>query len=284
MTVAFLGLGEMGQRMARRLLDHGHALTVYNRTPARAAGLIDAGAAHAATPREAVAGAEVVFAMLEDDAASEAVWTHAQTGAVIGLASGSVAVECSTLTPAWARTLAARTEARGALFLDAPVVGTLPHAGQGGLAFLVGGADAARARVQPLLDAMGSATHACGAVGHGMAMKLAVNALFAAQAALLAELLAGLDAQGIGPAQAAETLKALPITSPAAARVLDLMRAGAPATNFPLRLVSKDARYAADALGQTPGLLAALGDVYAASVEGGHGAADIAAIGRLYEG
>ena len=103
--IAFLGLGLMGGGMARRLLGAGFAVTVFNRTPARAEPLAAAGARVAGSPREAAAGAEVVFSMVADDAASRAMWLGPD-GAIAGAARGAVLVECSTLTVAWVQELA----------------------------------------------------------------------------------------------------------------------------------------------------------------------------------
>ena len=98
--IAFLGLGLMGGGMARRLLGAGFAVTVFNRNPARAEPLAAAGARVAGSPREAAAGAEVVFSMVADDAASRAIWLGPD-GAIAGSARVAVLVECSTLTVAW---------------------------------------------------------------------------------------------------------------------------------------------------------------------------------------
>ena len=111
--IAFLGLGLMGGGMARRLLGAGFAVTVFNRNPARAEPLAAAGARVAGSPREAAAGAEVVFSMVADDAASRAIWLGPD-GAIAGAARGAVLVECSTLTVAWVQELAQAAAAAGA--------------------------------------------------------------------------------------------------------------------------------------------------------------------------
>jgi 3-hydroxyisobutyrate dehydrogenase len=93
----------------------GHDVTVWNRSPVAVA----RGARSAATPREAAEGAEFVFSMLTDDDASKAVWMTADTGALAGLGRGATAIEASTVSPEWLRSLAAAVEARGASLLDA---------------------------------------------------------------------------------------------------------------------------------------------------------------------
>ena len=83
--VTILGLGAMGSRMARRLLEAGHRVTVYNRTAERAEALGSLGATVASTPRSAAEGAELVISMLTDDEASRGVWLHEGDGALLGL-------------------------------------------------------------------------------------------------------------------------------------------------------------------------------------------------------
>src|SRR5688500_11742318 len=140
--IGFLGLGTMGTGMVGRLLDAGHGVVVWNRTAGRTEPLRQKGATIASSPREAAAGADVVIGMVADDRASRAVW-DGEHGAVRGLTAGSVAIECSTLSPGWVEELAALVQARGAAFLDAPVTGSKPQAANGELLFLVGGDAAA---------------------------------------------------------------------------------------------------------------------------------------------
>ena len=279
LSVAVLGLGAMGARIAARLIDAGHAVAVFNRTPARAAPLVARGARSAATPAEAADGADVVLSIVRDDDTSQAVWLGAG-GAVGGLRPGAVAVASSTLTPAWTRTLAGHVADAGARFLDAPVVGSRPHAEAGALTFLVGGEAAALDDARPALDVLGGAVHHVGPVGAGMAMKLAVNALFGVQAVALAEVLAGLRREGVGTAEAAALLGALPTASPAAARLGTLMAEGAFAPNFPVALAGKDLGYAARAFAAP--LLAAVADAFARAEAAGFGDDDIAGVAQLY--
>src|SRR3954447_5246393 len=134
-SVALLGLGLMGSGMARRILGAGYALSVYNRTAERAAPLQKDGARIASTPREAVAGAQYVIAMLADDAASRAVWLG-ESGALAGVTPGAALVESSTLSVGWVKELSAAvakaTQQRSEL-LDAPVTGSKPQAASGEL-------------------------------------------------------------------------------------------------------------------------------------------------------
>ena len=272
----------MGRRMARRLLDAGVPLTVWNRSSSAAADLVADGARGAASPREAAEGAAVVLAMLTDDDASRAVW-DGPDGALAGLGADAVAVESSTLTPARVAEWAGGVRGTGAAPLDAPVVGSRPQAEAGRLAFLVGGEASVLGRVRPLLDVMGGAVHACGPVGGGAAMKLIVNASFAAQVAQAAESLA--LARALGLDAAADVLKALPVTSPAAAGALDAIGAGAFDPLFPIDLVAKDLRYAeatAERAGRSVPITAAARAVYERAQRGGHGGLNVTGVARLY--
>ena len=241
-----LGLGAMGQRMAQRLIDAGHELTVWNRTPAAASALVAAGARLAPSPRAAAEGAQIVWSMVFDDAASRQVWLDPRTGAAAAMAADAMAIESSTLTPAWVQELGAMFGARGVAFVDAPVAGSRPQAQAGQLAFMVGGDAAVIERLRPVLAALGPALHHLGPVGSGAWLKLAVNALFATQVAALAEQLSLLRRAGLDPQRALDALRAMPVLSPAAAGAGALMLAGNYAPQAPVDLIVKDLGYAID--------------------------------------
>ena len=188
-TVAFLGLGAMGSRMAQRLLGQGHTLKVWNRSPGPAEALAERGAVRAATPREAAAGADVVISIVSDDRAARSVWLDAEAGACAGLGPGALAVESSSVTPAWILELGAAVRAAGADLVDAQVTGSRPQAEAGQLIYMIGGEEAGFERAREILKPLGSAFYHIGPLGKGSIFKLAVNALFAAQLASVAELL-----------------------------------------------------------------------------------------------
>ena len=171
MKIAFLGLGIMGAGMASRLVKAGFDVTVYNRNPARAAPLGEAGAKVAASAREAATGADIVISMVSDDAAARAMWTDALTG----LKPGAIAVESSTVSPGWVKEWAALVAAKGGQALDAPVTGSKAAAENGELVFLVGGDAAALETAGPAFAAMGKGTIRLGASGAGATLKLINN-------------------------------------------------------------------------------------------------------------
>jgi 3-hydroxyisobutyrate dehydrogenase len=285
-TVAVLGLGAMGLRMATNLLAAGHQVVVYNRTEERARALEAAGATRARTPRHAAERCEIVISMVTDEDAARALWLDESAGAAGGLRPGAIAIESSTVTPAWANALAGAVAARDATFLDAPVVGSRPQAEAAALVFLVGGAAEALDRARGVLSAMGSAIHHVGPVGAGMIMKLAVNGLFGIQVAALAEILGMLEKSGIARAQAVEALGAMPVTSPALKGIAALMAARSFAPLFPIDLVDKDFRYileAARRVGAATPASAAVREVYAQARRQGHGNYNIAGVVQVFD-
>ena len=242
-SVAILGLGAMGSGMARRLLGAGFPLTVYNRTRARADALAAEGAAVADTPRAAAGRAEVVIAMLADDAASRSVWLG-DDGALAGARAGSVLVESSTLSVPWVQELAAHANARQCGFLDAPVTGSKPQAESGGLLFLTGGDAEVLDGVRPVLAAMSRAVAHMGPNGCGALMKLVNNFLCAVQAASLAEAMALIEHSPLDRGRALEILKEGAPGSPMLRTLSARMVSQDYRPNFALALMAKDISYA----------------------------------------
>lgn len=282
-NVAILGLGAMGARMARRALDAGFPLTVYNRTASRAAALGDSGAKVATSPREAVADADRVVACVTDDEASRALWLDEEGGALAGLKDGALAIESSTLTPGWVEDLSERMRAAGARFLDAPVLGSRPQAEAGQLVHLVGGAPEDLDAGRELLGAIGKAQLHVGPAGAGARLKLVVNVLFGVQVAALSEALSILDKGGIGTERALEVLGELPVTSPMMKGVGALIAAERWDPLFPIDLVEKDFRYAiaqAEALGARAPVTRAVREVFEGARRDGLGGENIHAVAK----
>ncbi|MEM9612040.1 MAG: NAD(P)-dependent oxidoreductase [Actinomycetota bacterium] len=285
-SVAVLGLGAMGSRMAARAAAAGHRVAVWNRTPDAARRLADqAPVVVADEARAAVVGADVVVAMVADDEASQSLWLDADTGVLDALEPHAVAVESSTLSPSWIGSLAERCAARERPFVEAPVVGSRPQAEAGALVVLAGAEPGALDRVRPVLSTWASAVRHLGAPGAGAEAKLAVNGLFATQVAAYAEMLGFLGRSGMPTEDAAGFLAALPITSPALERILGLVTADDLNPNFPVRLVAKDLAYlvaAADERGAELPTATAARDVFAAGAAGAEADLDIAGISRRY--
>jgi 3-hydroxyisobutyrate dehydrogenase-like beta-hydroxyacid dehydrogenase len=212
--VAFVGLGAMGSRLARRLLEARHPVTGYNRTPDKARALEAAGLKLAATPRAAAEGAAAVFSMVTDDAALRAI-ALGDDGIIAGLGRGAVWAEMSTVSPAVTRELGDAVAARGAAMLDTPISGSTITVEQGAASIAVGGDREALERVRPYLSAMapGGITHV-GPLGLAKTMKIATNLGLAVQMLAFSEAVLLAEKAGIARETAVEALLKSVIASP----------------------------------------------------------------------
>lgn len=244
-TLGFVGLGAMGARMARRLLDGGFALHGYNRTAAKAAELVRAGMTLAASPREVAERAEAVFTMVTDDAALDAV-ARGPDGLLAGMRAGSILIEMSTVSPAVVQRLAAEVAARGGALLDAPVSGSPATLEAGQLSFMVGGDPAVLERARPFLVAIGPTVTYVGAVGLAKSMKIAVNQGLAVQMLAFAESVLLAEKAGIDRERAVEVLLKSVIASPMV-KYRGPFVLGMPAEAwFDVEMMQKDLRLALD--------------------------------------
>jgi 3-hydroxyisobutyrate dehydrogenase-like beta-hydroxyacid dehydrogenase len=197
-VIAFIGLGAMGGPMAANLIAAGHALRVWNRSPARAQPLVAAGATACPSIAEAVRGAQFVVSMVADDLATREVMLG-EAGAVASAAPGTLILDCSTNTPAMVREVARAAAARGIAHVDAPVSGSLAQARGRELVFMVGGEPADVERALPLLQAMGRSHRHMGSSGAGATIKLINNMLSGTVNAAIAEALLVAQAAGLDP-------------------------------------------------------------------------------------
>ncbi|MEM1255635.1 MAG: NAD(P)-dependent oxidoreductase [Cyanobacteria bacterium P01_H01_bin.21] len=286
--VALLGTGAMGYRMAQNLLQTQHELIVYNRTTDKLKPLLEQGAVYAATPKAAAEQADIVISMVTNDDGSRNIWLDPENGAALGLSNHKIAIESSTLSVKWTQQLAAAITSQGAAFLDAPVVGSRPQAEAGKLVYLVGGnAETADQVKSVLLSAGAAAIHHVGTTGQGMAMKLAVNALFGVQVAALAEMIGMLSQCGLSPEKAMACLDELPVVSPAAKGAGSLMVDNHHAPMFPIELVVKDFRYVlqtAQAVKASAPASQAVYDVYQAAIAQGYSDENITGVVQLFNG
>jgi 3-hydroxyisobutyrate dehydrogenase len=216
--VAFIGLGNMGAGMARRLLQAGHELHVYNRTRSKAAELDRAGARWYSSPREACAGVDAVFAMTADDHSSRSVWLGADGVLAAKLAPRAFAIECSTLSHDWVMELATAAHAGDLRYVDAPVTGLPDAAAAGTLTLLVGAEATDLDAARPLLNAVSQRILHFGAVGSGTAYKLIINMIGAVQIASLAEGMALAEQAGLNLATVADAIETGQAASPQVVR------------------------------------------------------------------
>lgn len=250
--VALLGLGLMGRPMAANLAKAGFALTIWNRTRARADELAATHAAVrvAATPADAAAQSDVVLTIVSDPPALEEVlWST--NGVLAGLQRGALLIDSSTVSPALARKAAAAAKAKGAAFLDAPVTGGTWGAEKGELVFMVGGEAADYERALPVLQALGKRFFHLGGHGAGQTVKLAMNSILALQVQAFAEAAALVRGSGIAGEKLFEVLQSSMARNP----VLDvkgpLILKDEFAPSFPLRLMHKDLGLALELANQT---------------------------------
>lgn len=243
LAIAFVGLGTMGTAMVRRLLRAGLRTTVYNRGRAPAEALAAEGAYVAASPREAAAEADVVIAMVTDDAASRAVW-EGEHGALSGARRGALAIESSTISVPRARALEPLAARRGVDFLEAPVMGSRDQAASGELVFLAGGEASHVERARPVLAHLGRSIQHVGPSGAGATLKLVANALLGAQIAALVEAFAFLEKQGLALEPAFAALTSGSAASPVVRAVAPRLLAGDHQPRFALSLLVKDLGYA----------------------------------------
>jgi 3-hydroxyisobutyrate dehydrogenase-like beta-hydroxyacid dehydrogenase len=212
-NLGFVGLGAMGSRMVKRLLDAGHVVTGYNRTKSKAQWLLDLGMKWADTPRAAAQAGDFVFSMVTNTEALRAV-TEDPDGILAGLSAGNIYVDMSTVSPAAICAIADQVTAKGAEMLDAPVSGSQITLEEGKLSFMVGGKREAFDRVLPILKAIGpKATHV-GANGLAVSMKIATNLSLAVQMLAFSEGVLLAEKSGISRETAVEVLLNSVIASP----------------------------------------------------------------------
>ncbi len=209
--IGFIGLGNMGGHMARNLAtaEAGYELTVFDVAPS----LMDnvPAATAAASVAELAADQEVIISMLPAGRHVREVYLGAggqsEQGVLANAADGTLLIDCSTIDPDSARTVAAAAQERGLAMLDAPVSGGTAGAEAGTLTFIVGGSDAALTRARPLLDVMGSNIFHAGESGAGQIAKICNNMLLAIHMAGTAEALALGVENGLDPAVLSEVMK-----------------------------------------------------------------------------
>jgi 3-hydroxyisobutyrate dehydrogenase-like beta-hydroxyacid dehydrogenase len=211
--LGFIGLGAMGGRMVKRLLDAGHTMTGYNRTRDKARWLEEAGMRWADSPRAVAEASAVTFSMVTDTAALRAI-AEGLDGLLAGMRPGALYVDMSTVSPAASRALAAAVAETGARMLDAPVSGSLVTLEQGNLSIMVGGERAAFERAEPILRDIGPKVTYVGANGLAVTMKIAVNLNLAVQYLAMSEGLLLAEKSGIARETALEVFMQSVVASP----------------------------------------------------------------------
>jgi 3-hydroxyisobutyrate dehydrogenase-like beta-hydroxyacid dehydrogenase len=212
-NLGYIGLGVMGSQMVDRLMTHGHTVTGYNRTRAKAQWLIDKGMKFADTPRGVAEAADVVFSMVTNSSALEHV-AHGPDGIVAGLSADKVLIDMSTVSPGVSKSLAAKVREKGADMVDAPVSGSVITLQQGKLSVMVGGTKETFERVKPLLLDVGPKVTHVGDNGLALVMKIATNLSLAVQMLAFSEGVLLAEKSGIPREVAVDVITHSAVASP----------------------------------------------------------------------
>jgi 3-hydroxyisobutyrate dehydrogenase-like beta-hydroxyacid dehydrogenase len=211
--LGFVGLGVMGSRMVKRLLNAGHQVTGYNRTKSKAQWLVEAGMKWADTPRAVVEASDISLSMVTNTTALKAI-AEGTDGLLAGLDAGKIHVDMSTVSPAYSQELAKQVEAKGAAMLDAPVSGSVITLEEGKLSLMVGGDLAVFEKVKPILLDIGPKVTHVGKNGLAVTMKIATNLSLAVQMLAFSEGVLIAEKSGIKRETAVEVLTNSVIASP----------------------------------------------------------------------
>jgi 3-hydroxyisobutyrate dehydrogenase-like beta-hydroxyacid dehydrogenase len=212
-NLGYVGLGVMGSRVAKRLLDAGHTVTGYNRTKSKAQWLIDAGMKWADSPRAVAESADIIFSMVTNTAALQAI-AFGNEGVLAGLSRGKIFIEMSTVSPAASREIAQQVAAKGAAMLDCPVSGSVITLEQGQVSLMVGGDAATLEKVKPILLNIGPKVNHVGVNGLAVTMKIAVNLSLAVQMLAFSEGVLLAEKSGIDRKTAVDVMLNSVIASP----------------------------------------------------------------------
>jgi len=203
----------MGGQMVARLLSKGHSVTGYNRTQSKAEWLVEKGMSWADSPRAVASASDVIFAMVTNSAAIQAV-TEGPDGLLAGLSSGKIFIDMSTISPSVSRSLAAKVRAAGADMVDSPVSGSVITLQEGKLSVMVGGRKETFERIKPILLDIGPKVTHVGDNGLALSMKIAVNLSLAVQMLAFSEGVLLAEKSGIARETAVDVLVNSAVASP----------------------------------------------------------------------
>ncbi|MCC5867011.1 MAG: NAD(P)-dependent oxidoreductase [Gammaproteobacteria bacterium] len=287
-AVGFIGIGKMGLPMVGRLLSAGHAVTAFNRTPGKLDAVREAGASVAACPADVAAATELIVLCLRDSAAVEDVVFGPNGIAAARRCEGRLLVDCSSISPACTRALAARLEdVAGMHWLDAPVSGGVIGAQRGSLVFMCGGAAEDYERAQRVFASLGQHSTHMGPVGSGQVTKLCNQMIVSCNLAVIAEAInlaqrTGVDAQRLPEALHGGFADSLPlqIYGPRMAQADERPAMGE------IRTMHKDMLNAlqhAQAQGVPTPMTESAAALYAQVANSGYASADLEALIRLFD-
>ena len=237
--LGFIGLGNMGSRIAQRLLDHGYKLTVFNRDRTKAKALVSKGAVLVNDVVELARSADVILSCLSNDGAVQSIYAGPE-GVLAGARPGTVVLEMSTVSPDTSRELCKQAARVGVDVMDVAISGSTPAAEQGTLTLLVGGNEELFHAAQPIFDAIARQYFHLGPSGAGTTMKLVVNTLLGVGMQAIAEAVVLGESAGLHRKLLLEVLSKTAVVAPAHAGKLARVDNNDYSPQFPLSLMNKD--------------------------------------------
>ena len=237
--LAFIGLGNMGSRIAKRLLAAGYPVSVFDRDPSRSEALTQNGAKPVVSVAELAKSVNVFLSCLTDDQAVRDVY-YGPAGVLANASTGLVILEMSTVSPATSRELANKASDLGVQMLDVAISGSTPAAEAGTLFLLAGGDPDFFQAARPIFQAIASKYFHLGPSGAGTTMKLVVNAILGIGMQAIAEAAALGERAGLSRDVLLEVLAQTAVVAPAHAGKLSRAARGDYSPQFPLPLMNKD--------------------------------------------
>jgi 3-hydroxyisobutyrate dehydrogenase len=237
--LGFIGLGAMGSRIAKRLLDHGYQLGVYDRDPAKSQAFAQQGGMVKDTIVELAQASDVILSCLTNNEAVESVYMGRE-GVLAGARPGTVVLEMSTISPQGSRELHQLGARDGIEVMDVAISGSTPAAEQGTLTLLVGGNPQLFRAAKPIFQAIAKQFHLLGDSGSGTAMKLVVNTLLGVGMQAIAEAVVLGEKAGLDRERLLEVLAKTAVVAPAHVGKLERAASNDYSPQFPLHLMNKD--------------------------------------------
>src|SRR5580700_6359345 len=237
--LGFIGLGNMGSRIAQRLLDHGYQLEVYDRDSAKAEAIAANSGVVANNRFELARTADVILSCLTNDEAVRSVYIE-PSGVLDGARPGTTVLEMSTISPESSRELHRLSAQRGIEMLDVAISGSTPAAEQGMLTLLVGGSQDSFRAAEPIFQSVAKQYFFLGGPGSGTTMKLVVNTLLGLGMQAIAEAVALGEKTGLDRKRLLEVLSKTAVVAPAHVGKLPKIAINDYSPQFPLRLMNKD--------------------------------------------
>jgi 3-hydroxyisobutyrate dehydrogenase-like beta-hydroxyacid dehydrogenase len=237
--LGFIGLGNMGSRIAKRLLDHGYPLTVYDLDVARAQAIAAQGGIVAKNILELAGTTDVLLSCLTNDEAVQSAFTEPE-GIFAGARPGTIVLEMSTISPETSRELHKLGASSGIEVMDVAISGSTPAAEEGTLTLLVGGNRELFRAAKPIFQSIAKQVHLLGGPGSGTTMKLVVNTLLGVGMQAIAEAVVLGEKAGLDRERLLEVLSKTAVVAPAHVGKLARVATNDYSPQFPLRLMNKD--------------------------------------------